>query len=193
MRHILFTFLVFNSAFLCYSQDTISAFVKLIHGKDTIYFDDIANKTICSKIDSDSAREIVEIFETLLLKDTILARPNFYDYFSYKSTASKNSTIHYGSNTKDRVKIPINKIYYVKKSRDGLKLLTGLAITGSLISGLIIAPLVSLGKPFKTNTYYSIAVPSLAIFATALTVNIAWGNKYYYTQKHKNRRIWKIE
>ena len=31
------------------------------------------------------------------------------------------------------------------------------------------------------------------IFATALTVNIVWGNKYYYTQKHKNRRIWKIE
>ena len=194
MRHILITILFLNCAFLCYSQDTISPYVKLINGKDTLYFDlDIDNKTICSKIESDSVTEKIESFNEVLLRDTILVQPISYDYYSYKSEARKTSTIHYGQSTKERIKIPINNIYYIKQERAGLKLITGSAMFCSLISGLIVAPLVSIGKPFKTETFRSIANPSLAVFATAMTINIVWGNKYYYMKKHKHKKIWKIE
>ncbi len=193
MRHLLITILIFNSTFTLYSQDTISRYPKLIYGKDTLYIDDILNKTICSRIESDSVIENIEFSNVVLLKDTALVQPNSYDFYSYKRNLRKNSTIHFGQGTKERMKIPLNNIYYLKKERAGLKLVSGSAIFCSLISGIIVAPLVSIGKPFKTERFRSIANPSLAIFVTALTINIVWGDKYYYIQKHKHNKIWKIE
>jgi hypothetical protein len=165
--------------------------VKLINGKDTVYFDDNLNKTICSRREFDANKEKVEFSKAVLLKDTVLAEPHSYSKF--ERMVRYNFTIHYGQSMKKRVKIPINSIFYIKQERAGLKLVTGSAIVCSLISALIVAPLVSIGNPYKTNTYQSIANPSIAIFATALAVNLVWGNKYYYIQKHKHKKIWKIE
>jgi hypothetical protein len=135
----------------------------------------------------------VEFFNAALLKDTVLVQPNYYNNNRFKRMVSGNFPIHYRQSTKERIKVPINNIYYIKQERAGLKLVTGSAIVCSLISALIVAPLVSMGEPFKTDTYQSIANPSVAIFATALAINFVWGNKYYYMQKHKHKKIWKIE
>jgi hypothetical protein len=173
-------------------QDTLRKEVKIVNGSDTIILNETANFKIHTSFDNDSINEHIQVFNLALLRDSVIIEPGSYDYNSYKQAARKFVTINHFPNSKDRITIPISHIDYIKRENRIKDFMQPTEII-SAIAGLLVAPLVSLGKPFKIDRYYVVAGTSVAIFAISLTIDNIWGHTIFRTRAYKNKNIWTIQ
>jgi hypothetical protein len=175
-----------------FAQDTLHREGKLIHEKDTLLFEDLLNITIHTSHDNDSITERVQVFGLKRLKDTLLIAPGDYHLVSYKLKDRKSMSQAYYQNSSYRIKIPVQHIDYIRKDNRIKDFMQPTEVV-SFITGLIIAPLISLGNPFKSEQYYVVAGTSFAIFALSLTIDNIWGHTIFYTKPYKRKKVWQIE
>jgi hypothetical protein len=188
-----FVFLLFVFRLLpTTAQDTLRKEVKITSGNDTIILNETLNVKIHTSYDNDSIHEHIQVFDIALLKDTVIIAPGSYDFSSYKLTDKKSTTINHWPGSKSRIKVPISHIEYIKRENRIKDFMQPTEII-SAIAGLLIAPLISLGKAFKTDRYYITAGTSAAIFAISITIDNIWGHTIFRTRPYKNKKVWTVE
>ena len=88
--------------------------------------------------------------------------------------------------------MPISAIDRIKVAREAIQWPTAIIGYLALTSAVIVAPIVSIDKPFNKEHYKKVVGYSLITAVSALTINIAFGHKKYYMKKHKNKKTWTL-
>lgn len=132
-------------------------------------------------------------YNLFMRQDTLFVRPLQSYTCTYANGKAKQeltrlyedtTVIHLALSTAD-----IDEIYI---ENDAVGTPCGIVAAAGLGSALIVAPLVSLGSPFKKERFFKVAGFSLGAFAAAVTINLTLGHKTYHFQKKNKSRNWKI-
>jgi hypothetical protein len=125
--------------------------------------------------------------------DTFAVRPGSIFYLEYKySEAYRSESPHYPLKSTFVIKLPISAIEKITVARDAVQYSTTIIGYLALTSAVLVAPIVSINKPFNKERYKNIAGYSLITAVSALTINLTFGHKKYYLKKHKNKKIWTL-
>jgi len=125
--------------------------------------------------------------------DTFAVRPRSIFYQEYKySEAYRSESPHYPLKSTFVIKLPISAIEKITVARDAVQYSTTIIGYLALTSAVLVAPIVSIDKPFNKERYKNVAGYSLITAVSALTINLTFGHKKYYLKKHKNKKIWTL-
>ncbi len=125
--------------------------------------------------------------------DTFAVRPGSIFYQEYKySEAYRSESPHYPLKSTFVIKLPISAIEKITVARDAVQYSTTIIGYLALTSAVLVAPIVSIDKPFNKERYKNVAGYSLITAVSALTINLTFGHKKYYLKKHKNKKIWML-
>lgn len=198
MKNLLLTIIIILTVSNCLAQDTIIGdSFELRFNNKVKYVEPSENVSIVTIYRQDSTKLDIEpqaIITYTSLKDTIVVRPSrieFYNRAHNEKPWSQSSS--YFPNTKTEIKLSIADIDKIKVKRDGVRVPTAIIGYASLISALIVAPIVSVGKEFNYKRYSTVAGYSLITMTASLTIHLAFGTKTYHLKKYKNKKTWTLK
>jgi hypothetical protein len=164
---------------------------RLINGKDTLLINDILEKEMFVSYSKDSVYERIGFGAAVLDKDSLVLNFYSYHYTNYKKSTSHSFMKSYMGAVKEDIKVPVDNVDYIKRETwikgwiQPFEVITGLV-------GFVVAPIISLGRPFKTNIYYPVAGIYISAFIISLAIDNMFGYKKYYTKLYKRKKVWII-
>ena len=186
------------TVFNCSAQDTIIGDSFELRFNNKIKFiEPSENVTIVTIYRQDSSKLEIEpqaIITYPLLRDTIVVKPTRVEYDNHaRNNKPWSQSSNYHPNSKTEIKLSITDIDKIKVKRDGVRVPTAIIGYASLISALIVAPAISIGKDFNYKRYSNVVGYSLITMTAALTIHLTFGTKTYHLKKYKNKKTWTLK
>jgi len=178
-----------------YSGATKAQGVVLKQGDKTRYLGHYKSVYFVS-LDKDSTQREILMADSagaFIKKDTAYIRPvQLAMYRYYKNGMLYSRVENFPDTTRQRIKLPVRTIYRIDIERPGVEIGCGVVAVGSLLSSLIVSPILAAKGGFDTDKFYRLEGISLGMLATSLIIRQSLGVKHYSLQHRKRHKNWTL-
>jgi hypothetical protein len=126
-------------------------------------------------------------------KDTAYIRPqlhNLYRYYKNGMTYSRVET--FPDTTKQRIRLALKDIERIDIERPIVDFTCGSIASASLLSALVLSPILASRGGFNADTFYKMEGASLGTFALAVLIRQTIGVHHFYLKHRKISKNWTV-
>lgn len=126
-------------------------------------------------------------------RDTAFVRPQMHTLNRYYKNGMVYSRIEtFPDTTKQRIRLAMKNIERIDIERPAVDLTCGTIASTSLLSALILSPILASRGGFDSDKFYKLEGASLGTFALAVLFRQTMGVHHFYIKHRKSRKNWTL-
>ncbi len=128
-----------------------------------------------------------------LKKDTAYIRPQLSTLYRYYKNGMVYSRVEtFPDTTKQRIRIATRDLVRIDIERPIIDYTCGTIASASLLSALILSPILASKGGFDADKFYKLEGASLGTFAFAILIRQTIGARHFYLKHRKSKKNWQL-